>query len=89
MKKLVILCVMGLFLLVGTNAFADVINLGTFTPSPYEYDSTAGTSTDVTRISFNYRASCKSAEHLVSKTCATGSEVAILGQKPVFRVVLS
>ncbi len=47
MKKLVILCVMGLFLLVGTNAFADVINLGTLTTSPYEYDSTAGTSTDV------------------------------------------
>lgn len=54
MKRLTAICAASILLVAGTSAFASPINLGTLASSPYEYDSLAGTATDVTKISFDY-----------------------------------
>jgi len=52
MKKLVYICAV-VVVLASTSVFGSV-DLGTLTSSPYEFDSRAGTSADVTKISFDY-----------------------------------
>lgn len=55
MKKLTAVLATAIALVgISASTFASPIDLGTLAMSPYEYDSTAGTSTAVTKISFDY-----------------------------------